>query len=457
MKVGLIICTFNRANYLRLCFESLLRADLSRIKKILIIDDHSSASEVFKLIEWFSKKAPVSVGTILKTENKSIKDSLLTGFNELFEDGFDTVINLDGDAIVRNDFVDRLMNLKNKYLAMIVTGFNCNTLNLDGSVRHKHLYSEEGATFRASVGGVNMLVGREQYLKYVKPALIQTLHYNGNWDHLSCLNCEADSLPIAVTVPSVIQHLGIQSSMNHDAGGEPADTAEDFKPLGLTQVTLIGIADDVEGLIKAAKISITDIHFGAVKILSCNEPKEIQQGVEWIKIDRLGSKEAYSKFIFEKLVDYVDTEFMIVFQGDGFILNAKAWDNEFLKYDFLGAKWAWYTDGHRASNGGFSLRTKRLHEIIKNDKSIVLRNDEYISNLSEDHNIGKIYRVYLEANYGIKFPPDGVCDKFSIEVWRRDDITYRGQFGFHGWGIDFSNAGLPYVPYLLPNPKRQIY
>lgn len=454
---GLVITTFNRPNYLRLCFESLLRSDLSKISRIVIVDDNSTDREVMLLINNFTVKVLCNTGLHLKTENKSIKDSLLTGFQDLIDHGCDTLINLDGDAIVRNDFVDVLLALHERYPAGICTGFNCNTLNKDGSVRHKNLWEEEGVIFRASVGGINMCFHRDQYYKYIKPALLQTLNHGGNWDALSCINSMADRLPIAVTVPSVVNHIGINSSMNHGAGGEPADVSEDFKPLGLANVTFIGIADDVEGLIHAAKISITDIHFGAVKILSCTKPKEVPQGIEWIEIDRLGSKEAYSHFVFDKMVDYVDTEFIMIFQGDGFPIYWRAWTNEFLKYDMIGATWSWYKDSFRCGNGGSSFRTKRLHEIIKNDKSIVLKNDLDITNYACDHNIGRIYRTYLEDNYGIKFAPDEICDQYSIEAWRKEDVRYRGSFSFHGFGIDFSKAQLPYVPYLLPNLKKEIY
>ena len=219
MKAGLVITTYNRPQYLKLCFESLLMADLSKIDRIVIVDDNSTDAYVLPLINNFTVKVQCNTGLHLKTENKSIKDSLLTGFQDLIDHGCDTLINLDGDAIVRNDFVDVLLALHGRYPAGICTGFNCNTLNKDGSVRHKHLWKEGGVIFRASVGGINMCFHRDQYLKYVKPALIQTLHHGGNWDALSCINSMADSLPVAVAVPSVVQHIGIRSSMNHDAGG----------------------------------------------------------------------------------------------------------------------------------------------------------------------------------------------------------------------------------------------
>ena len=83
---------------------------------------------------------------------------------------------------------------------------------------------------------------------------------------------------------------------------------------------------------------------------------------------KLGSKQEYSKFIFNELIDYIDTDYFIIFQADGFILNWRAWTNEFLNYDVVGAQWVWYNDGHRCSNGGFCLRSKMLHEVIKMKK-----------------------------------------------------------------------------------------
>lgn len=457
MKIALLITTFNRPEYLKLCLESLKRADLSKIGFILIVDDNSTHPETLNLLDNFELSPFILVKH--KEQNRSIKDSLLYGFSYLFENGFNTVINLDGDAIVRNDFVDRILDLKLRYPDLIITGFNCNTKNRDGSIRHKHLYSEEGAIFRASVGGINMCLGIEQYLKWVKPALIHSLNYGGNWDHMACLNSQADSCPIGVTVPSVIQHLGVNSSMGHDAGGEPADTADDFRNIGLPNVTLVGVSDGmgngmgIKGLLNAADISTQNIYFGAVKLLS----SWYTTGPD--KIRNLGSSIEYSKFIFSELVDYIDTDYFIIIQADGFILNWKAWNPEFFQYDYIGALWNFYEDNHKCGNGGFSFRSKRLHQILKEDKSLVLRNDDKIKNFAEDHNICRIYRTYLENNYGIKFAPDHICEQFSIEAWNvmPPGNKYKGSLGFHGFSVDFTNVQLPYIPYLLPNPKRNIF
>lgn len=461
MKVGLLICTYNRPEYLKLCLESLKRADLSKVNAMIFVDDNSSNLETVDLIHNFSEfglnvnpTEKFNLEKSFKDQNKSIKHSLLTGFQYLLEYGCDTFINLDGDAIVRNDFVDVLLSHHEKYPEGIVTGFNCNTLNRDGSIRHKNLWVQDGVLFRESVGGINMCFGRSAYFNFVKPALLHTLQHGGNWDHMTCINSMAASLPIAVTVPSVVQHIGINSSMGHDAGGEPADVADDFKPLSLQNVTLIGVSDGIgpegiKGLLNAAEISCKDIYFGAVRILS----GWYTAGVD--KIKKLGSKQAYSEFIFKEVVNYVDTDYFIIFQADGFILNWRAWTDEFYKYDYIGAPWHWYPDDMKVGNGGFSFRSKKLHLLLQ-DERFQLQNDFHIREYQEDHNICRIFRDYLEKQ-GIKYAPVELAEQFSIEAWKAPDNKYKYSFGFHGFSVDFSGAQLPYVPYLLPNPKRTIF
>lgn len=443
-NIGLVLCTYNRSGYLKECLDSLKMADLSKINSILIVDDCSTDPETLSLISELNIGG-VNIVCHIKSENKSIKDSLLYGYEYFFNNGYETVINLDGDAVVNNQFVDKILAVKNKYPDLIVTGFCCDTLNRDGSIRHKHLYKEKGIVFRESVGGVNLCVNRYQYLKFVKPALIETLQFGGNFDQRLCQNSMKESLPIACVSPSVIQHIGIDSSMNHGAGGEPADTAQDFKLLSLPNVTLILVDDNVNAIIKAADIACLDIEFASVKLLSFTSSNDKRI----IPIQRICNKVNYSRFVFDKLVDYIDTEFFMIAQADGYPINAKAWKKEFLSVDFLGARWVWYQDGYDCSNGGFSLRSRRLHQIIKDDPTIVLTNDKDITNYACDHNIGRIYRKYLEEKYDIKYASSELCDQFSIEAWKRVPPfnKYNGSFGFHGYGIDFSDCTLPNKPY----------
>ena len=119
------------------------------------------------------------------------------------------------------------------------------------------------------------------------------------------------------------------------------------------------------------------------------------------------------------LNNYVDTDFVLIFQNDGFISDSSSWTEEFLDYDYIGAPW-WYDDENNVGNGGFSLRSKKLLEILSNDSHIKETDPE-------DHNICRVYGDYLKETHGIKFAPESLARKFSVE-----NGNFTSQFGFHG-------------------------
>lgn len=453
MKVALLITSFNRHEYLKQCLETLSNADLSNIGLILIVDDASTDKETIDLINNFECEKRIKVH--FKNQNKGIKDSLFFGYNLLFGvEDYELVINLDGDAVVRQDFAEKIIEAKLRHPELIVTGFNCNTLNADGSVRHKVLFREKGLNFKRTVGGINLCINKEQYHKWIKPAL----QGPGNWDHNACLASAAESLPIACVEPSVIQHIGVISSMGHDAGGESPDIADDFvevehgtfltsptiddvfkneeKKIQLPSVTLIGIdCVDVDRLLRVADKATEKIRFGAIKILSSlpsNDPRVI-------KIRPINSKEDYSHFVLKELVDYVQTEHMLIIQHDGIVENPDAWKDEWLEWDYIGAVWYFGDPLHPVGNGGVSIRSTRLMQITKDDDLIQAINQPGVSfHKEEDHAICRIFGDYLKDKYDIKFAPVEVAKEFSIEGWGNPDPVYSGQFAYHGNRVIFN-------------------
>ncbi len=123
----------------------------------------------------------------------------------------------------------------------------------------------------------------------------------------------------------------------------------------------------------------------------------------------------YNEFLIKEAWKYVTTSHFIVLQYDGHILDGSAWTDEFLNYDFIGAPWT-YKDGRNVGNGGFSLRSKKLH-------------DPFIDVYSpEDEIIGRLYRNYIEKKYhDIKYAPEELAHKFSFEMHPPKQKT----FGFH--------------------------
>lgn len=137
-------------------------------------------------------------------------------------------------------------------------------------------------------------------------------------------------------------------------------------------------------------------------------------------IPPIRSKEEYSAFMIRDLAKYVKTDFVLIVQYDGFILNADAWDDQYLNYDYIGAPWV-----HReknVGNGGFSLRSRKLIEFVSG-----LNLDAFHP---EDVVIGRGLCDLLVSN-GFKFAPENLAAKFSIEGNRKFGKVWNGQFGFH--------------------------
>jgi hypothetical protein len=149
------------------------------------------------------------------------------------------------------------------------------------------------------------------------------------------------------------------------------------------------------------------------------------ENIEVIKIPSIQSKEQYSLFVIKELSNYIDTDFVLLIQYDGFIVNPSAWMNEFQQYDYIGAKWWGCTDGFCVGNGGFSLRSKHLLQVLSNED--ISAHIEALKK-GEDYFICRVYRPFLEGSFDIKFATEAVADKFSYEC----SEVVGSPFGFHG-------------------------
>jgi len=208
----------------------------------------------------------------------------------------------------------------------------------------------------------------------------------------------------------------------------------------LENVTLISITSvDVDSAANALLISSEHCDFAAIKLLSPNKPEKLHSSIEHTAIlpmDFIG----YSKFMIEELHRFVDTEFCLIVQADGFVISPSIWTNKFLEYDYIGAPWPHAVSVYNASfssielgknrvgNGGFSLRSKKLLDICSQIKFDQL--DFPIK--SEDLII--CHYLYDEMiNSGIKFAPFEIAKKFSIESLIKEHTENLGlSFGFHG-------------------------
>jgi hypothetical protein len=141
-----------------------------------------------------------------------------------------------------------------------------------------------------------------------------------------------------------------------------------------------------------------------------------------IPIERLNSKEAYSRFCLRHMVDFIETPFALIVQWDGYVVNGRAWAGAFRKYDYIGAVWhEKFPPGvPMVGNGGFSLRSRKLLKAIK---QLPL-----IPGVPEDRVICHTYGQRLEREFGIRFAPVKIADRFAYEFRVPDEMP----FGFHG-------------------------
>ena len=193
-----------------------------------------------------------------------------------------------------------------------------------------------------------------------------------------------------------------------------------MKP-NLNNVTLVAIDCVNYGeAISALRKSLYQCDFAKALFLTDIKAYNPNFPFEIVKIDKIGSKGEYSQFVIKELYKYIDTEYALLIQHDGYVLNGESWDEEFFKYDYIGAPWL-YTDGKNVGNGGFSFRSRKLLTVLGEDDFIQATDPE-------DQAIGRLYRDYLIKTHGIEFAPEEVADKFSFEL--REPICKT--FGFHG-------------------------
>ncbi|WP_457350438.1 DUF5672 family protein [Sphingomonas sp. UYP23] len=148
-------------------------------------------------------------------------------------------------------------------------------------------------------------------------------------------------------------------------------------------------------------------------------PYDLVAGIKVFPIDKITSSSAYSDFLLHDLADHVATSHCLIVQWDGYVLDHRRWLPQFLDYDYIGASWPQFDDGHDVGNGGFSLRSRALLKACQAP--------EFRPVHPEDVAIGRHNRAWLET-CGFRFAPRALADCFATE--RRGDLA--ASFGYHG-------------------------
>jgi hypothetical protein len=216
-----------------------------------------------------------------------------------------------------------------------------------------------------------------------------------------------------------------------------------LQSITLVCVSSVHVKECIRALFRSTlHFGFADIQFFTSQTLS-KEELDFFPALTVHQIEPINSTEGYSHFILSELPKFVKTDHCLVIQNDGYILNPTHWDEEFLKFDYIGAPWpaalplvnkqgqpasAMNLAKTRVGNGGFSLRSKKLMDLC----SMIDIQSLKLPTQSEDLVICHFYHEWF-ASQGIQFAPINVAAKFSIECQVPEcKRELRQTFGFHG-------------------------
>lgn len=206
----------------------------------------------------------------------------------------------------------------------------------------------------------------------------------------------------------------------------------------LDTVTLVAVSSNkIEGTIEALLKSMCGIKYREAILITHQKPENLPDGITFKQCDPITSHYEYNRFMIYDLTKYINTNFALVVQYDGYVLRPDKWNDTFLDYDYIGAPWQkniHYTKegiNVRVGNGGFSLRSKKVMNIF-NELNLPFT-DDGTGFFNEDGMICNYYRRTLEE-HGVKFPPVKIAAMFSRESYC-EDYYYLDSFGFHRYKI----------------------
>ena len=216
----------------------------------------------------------------------------------------------------------------------------------------------------------------------------------------------------------------------------------------LTIVAIYGNGDGAQA-IPALQRSMQELSGSWGLLLSTERPANLPPDIVWEKIGAL-SYQQYSVFVMHSLHSFIKTDYCLIVQDDGWVLNGKNFTSNYYKYDYIGAPchaaivgnelqlgFTWIDKPERIviQNGGFSLRSKRFLQ-APNVHGIthVPSQDQHLWN--EDVQLSGIFRPIFEVK-GYKFASESLAKQFGIEYLApnfHDDLDLTRLFG-HKEGV----------------------
>jgi len=195
--------------------------------------------------------------------------------------------------------------------------------------------------------------------------------------------------------------------------------------LHLPDVTLVVIDTAYHQLTEmAVNDTLSHVSFEDILVFS-DRPLEVPAPTIPCQIK---SMEDVQRFMWYGVYPHLRTNLALYIQWDGWVTSPDLWHEDFRQFDWIGALWPWHPPGKRVGNGGFSLRSRKLLEILNTQQTeFPLAPVAGQTVYYEDQLVCFHYSDQLTAEYGIKIADEMVASMFATEY---EDNPH--SFGFHG-------------------------
>ena len=190
--------------------------------------------------------------------------------------------------------------------------------------------------------------------------------------------------------------------------------------LNLPSVTLLCVETRDPDLAHwAIERCLMGVNFARVVLLTnLDRVSKQKQGIDYFQAPPIKTTKEYSDLLLSDLTPYIVGSHVLIIQWDSFIIHPHLWSDAYLNYDYIGPVWPHHSETP-VGNGGFSLRSKRLIDVIQKPGVIKKHPEDYCICSDNKHFL---------AQYGMKIAPVDVAEQFAVErtVWHES-------FGFHGF------------------------
>lgn len=198
--------------------------------------------------------------------------------------------------------------------------------------------------------------------------------------------------------------------------------------LELPDVTLVSIETRQHELMRLAiEDSVSKTKFGDVLTLT-DKPELYEDISRVVEVPDWPDKLGWSRCLWQEVTPHLRTSHWLSIQWDSWVFDPTMWRDDYLQYDYVGSPW-WYKDFRNVGNGGFSLRSTRLHRYLRKHR------DRFpcVTSIDDDLLCRK-YRPELEKA-GFVWAPQKIARDFSFEMMIPEPLKTYGFHGMFNWHL----------------------